>query len=159
MKLIYHDDSMPRTYEQVYRYCREGYGIKRPDKVSGFQSFFYRLPDVYAIGMAEKWMDNNDEIKGEFREFIRRFMAEDYGFVTRDEKSINDENRWMCGSCRGSIGRYSFSDKSLYHYGGVVLEFFKDYGIIYSIEEDISEIYREQYNDPGYEHGIRYVSQ
>ena len=33
MRLIFHDDSEPLTYEQVYKECQQGYGINEPDGV------------------------------------------------------------------------------------------------------------------------------
>ena len=158
MKLIYHDDSIPKSYEQVYKDCQQGYGIQRPDKVSGFAGFFYRLPDVYAYGAAEKWAENSEAVVEEFKVFIKRFLTEDYGFVTRSEYDNNGENKWLAGSSNWTIGRYSFSDKGLAGYGGVVLEFFDGIGLIYSIEEDMSKIYEEQYDDAEHENEIQYVS-
>lgn len=69
MRLIYHDDSRERTYEEVYKDCQRGYGIKEPDRVSGFAGFFYRLSDIYAYGRLEKWLENNDEMVGELLHF------------------------------------------------------------------------------------------
>lgn len=158
MKLIYHDETIPKSYEQVYKDCQRGYGIKRPDKVSGFAGFFYRLPDVYAYGMAEKWAENSEIVVEEFRGFIKRFRAKDYGFVTRCEHNNNVENRWLAGTSNWTIGRYSFSDLGLASYGGIVLEFFDGFGLIYSIEEDMSKIYEEQYNDAEHENEIQYVN-
>ena len=158
MKLIYHDETIPPTYEQIYKGCQQGYGIKNPDRVSGFMSFFYRLPDVYAYGELEKLAANNEKVTDELKNFVERFITGDYGFVTNGEYGDNLENKWICGTAWGSIGRYSFSDKELNRYGGIVLEFFEDFGLLYSIEEDMSSIYAEQYNDPGYEYQIKYIS-
>ena len=157
MRLIYHDETKPRTYEQVYKDCQRGYGIKRPDDVIGFMGFFYRLPDVYAYGRVERWLENNGKMEGELLKFIKRFYNGDYGFITELEHDGNVENRWLCGTAWGSIARYSFDGENVSNsYGGVVLEFFKDYGLFYSIEEDMSEIYAKEYKNPNYKQQLEY---
>ncbi len=157
MRLIYHDDTKKLTYEQVYKRCQEGYGIKEPDRISGFMGFLYKISDVYAFGKLEKWIELDDRLEPELKQFIERFYAEDYGFVTRSEQDNNLENRWISGSCCWTIARYTFDDKELANaYGGIVLEFFMDYGLIYSIEENMREIYANVYGDPEYRHQIDY---
>ena len=157
MKLIYHDDSRKRTYEEVYKDCQRGYGIKEPDKVSGFAGFFYRLSDIYAYGRLEKWLENNDKMEEELLKFVKRFYNGDYGFVTSLEHDNNVENRWLCGTCSWTIGRYSFDDVNVSNaYGGVVLEFFGDYGLFYSIEEDMSEVYAVEHKNPNFWQDITY---
>ena len=155
MRLIYHDESKPLTYEQVYKGCQQGYGIKEPNKVLGFDGFFYRLKDIYEYGRVEKWIENNEKIEPELKKFIARFCAEDYGFVTSLEHDNNVENMWLCGSCSWTIGRYAFDGKEVSNsYGGVVLEFFRDYGLFYSIEEDVREIYAKEHNNENYRQQI-----
>ncbi len=141
MKLIYHDERIPATYDEVYERCQKGYGVKRPDRVSGFMGFFFRLSDVYAVGRLAKWAEDNPKVEEELNAFIRRYKAGDYGFVSRDEHDNNVENRWLCGSCIG-VARYSFSDESLYHYGGIILEFDDEYGLFYSMDEDVNKLER-----------------
>ncbi len=120
MRLIYHDETKPLTYEQVYKDCQRGYGIKRPDDVIGFMGFFYRLPDVYAYGRVERWLENNEKMEGELLKFIKRFNNGDYGFITSFESDNNVENRWLCGTAWESIARYSFDDENVSNsYGGV----------------------------------------
>ncbi len=141
MRLIYHDSTESLTFEQIQKGCQQGYGIENPEKVSGFMGFFYMLPDIYVYGMLEHWMDSDERLEKELLKLIIRFNKEDYGFVTRAEHSNNLENKWLCGSAYGAIARYSFDDSDLAErYGGVVLEFFKDYGLMYSMEEDMKEI-------------------
>ncbi len=141
MRLFYHDETKPLSYEQVVEGCRKGYGIKHPERVSGFNAFFYRLMDIYLCGELETWVEQNPELEQYLNEFIERFKREDYGFVTRDEADLNLENKWLCGNCCRSKGRYSFTDKDMIlKYGGIVLEFFKDRGFMYSVDEDMTEI-------------------
>ena len=142
MRLIYQDETKPLSYEKVYKGCQQGYGVKEPDKISGFMGFFYRLPDIYVYGMLETWLEHNKKMEDELKSFIKRFGAEDYGFVTRAEHDNNVENRWLAGSSNWTIGRYSFG-RDYNQFGGVVLEFFDNIGIMYSMEEDLSEIYRK----------------
>ena len=98
-KLIYHNETEPLSYEKVYQGCQKGYGIKNPDMISGFRGFFYRLPDVYACGNAEEWAENSEKIVEGFKEFVKRFCAGDYGFVTRSEYDRNNESRYLSGTC------------------------------------------------------------
>ncbi len=156
MKLIYHDETAPLTYEQAYKGAQEVYGAKHPEEVSGFAGFFFRLPDIYAYGRLGR--KQNEKVEAELQTFIRRFMAEDYGFVTPLEHDNNVENRWLCGTAYGAIARYSFEDKLLQSSGGVVLEFFKDIGIMYYVNEDMTEIYAKYKGDPSYEHQLVYYS-
>ncbi len=149
MVIFYRENSGEKTYEEVTEVCRKGYGIKNPGRVSGFQGFFFRLFDVYLYGKLEDWVRNNPKLEKPLVEFIRRFSAEDYGFVTVAERNNNLEGKWLCGSCSYTIGRYSFEDSELMHYGGIVLEFFRDRGFLYSIDEDVSTLYAE-YGDAGH---------
>lgn len=156
MRLIYHDETKPLTYEQVYEACQRGYGVKRPDRISGFMGFFLRLPDIYAYGRLEMWLEHDPSVEDELLGFIRRYVAKDYGFVTRSEHDNNIENNCLCGTSYDTIARYSFSEERN-HYGGVILEFFEDFGLFYSIEEDMSNVYKEQFDDPEFENEIQYV--
>ncbi len=136
MRLFYHDDSDALTYDQVVEGCKTGYGINHPEKISGFNSYFFRLADIYLVGELEEWCDRDPRIEVELQKFIKRYEKEDYGFVTRAESNNNSENRWLCGSCSWTVGRYYFEDEDLAScYGGVVLEFFQDQGLLYSFEE------------------------
>ena len=156
MVLFYHDDSMEKSYEEVVENCQKGYGIKHPEKVSGFQGFFFRLHDIYLYGRLEAWVLNNPELREPLTDYIRRFAREDYGFVTPAEHDNNLENRWIAGSCSWTIGRYNFESKDLARYGGIVLEFFLDRGFLYSIEEDISGLYAE-YAGADYKNDLVYT--
>ncbi len=158
MKLIYHDEREPLSYEKVYKGCQEGYGVKRPDMISGFMGFFFRVPDVFVYGKLEKWIEYNAKIEEELKAFIKRYMAQDYGFVTSGEYDGNTENRWICGSTAWTIARYYFEDKDLQHFGGIVLEFLWDFGVMYSIEEDMKPFYSQYCDSPDRESEIQYVS-
>ncbi len=141
MRLFYHDETEPQSYERVVEQCQKVYGIEHPERVHGFDAFFYRLMDIYLYGKLEKWVEQDPNLEQYLNEFIRRFKMEDYGFVTRDEADLNLENRWLCGSCCWAKGRYSFPDKDMiWKYGGIVLEFFNDRGFMYSVDEDMTEI-------------------
>ena len=89
-------------------------------------------------------MADNPGLEEELYVFIKRFLREDYGFVTRNEDYNNSENKWLCGSCCWSIGRYSFVNTDYASScGGIVLEFLYDRGFLYSIEENVSDLYAE----------------
>lgn len=156
MKLIYHEDTNPPDPEAIVKGLQKGYGIEHPEKIAGFAGFFRDIPVVYAYGIAEKLAEEDTKIAEEFVGFVKRFMQDDYGFVSRDEYSNNGEQKWLAGTCNWSIARYAFQDRGLQMYGGMVLEFFDGYGLIYSIEEDMSEIHAKYYDDPENQHEIRY---
>ncbi len=156
MVRFYHDDSREKTYDEVVEACRKGYGIKHPELVNGFRGFFFRLHDVYLYGKLEGWALNNSRLEEPLMGFIRRFAAEDYGFVTASEHDNNLENKWLGGNCCWTIGRYCFEDRDLTHYGGIVLEFFLDRGFLYSIEEDVTELYAK-YASPDYKNDLVYM--
>ncbi len=138
MTLFYHDEQKKPTYDEVYTACRKGYGVKQPDRILGFNGFFYSLDDIYLYGKLEGIVENNSKLSDELKGFIDRFLKEDYGFVTENEYDNNSENRWLCGSCSHSIGRYMFKESL---YGGIVLEFLNDRGFFYCIGEDMTEVY------------------
>ncbi len=151
MRLFYHDDSEPVSEEKVKEVLRAGYGIPHPEKVMGFAHFLSRLPDIYLYGRLEKIAENDESIDEQLNGFIKRFVDDDYGFVTGSELSNNGDNNWLCGSYIGSIGRYSMEE-----YGGVVLQIFQDCGYMYMIDDDIEELYSKYGTEVGGE--INYIS-
>ncbi len=157
MKLFYHDESERLGHEQAVEACQQIYGIEHPERISGFGVFGYKLFDIYLYGRLETWVEDNPDLEEELNEFIRRFMKEDYGFVTRDEADNNGEGKWLCGSCSWSIGRYSFLNIEFHsRYGGIVLEFLYDRGFLYSVEENMDDLYAE-YGREGHTNDIVFI--
>ncbi len=157
MKLFYHDESERLGHEQAVEVCQQIYGIEHPERISGFGVFGYKLFDIYLYGRLENWVEDNPDLEEELNEFIRQFMREDYGFVTRDEAYNNSENKWLCGSCCWSIGRYSFVNSDYASLcGGIVLEFLYDRGFLYSIEENVGYLYAE-YGREGHTNDIVFI--
>ncbi len=157
MKQIYHEEHNPDQYEATVERLQKGYGIEHPQKISGFAGFLCSIPDVYAYGWAEKLAEENPRIAEEFVGFVKRFAREDYGFVSRDEYDFNGEQKWLGGGTCWTIARYAFRQLDLQIYGGMVLEFFDEYGLIYCVEEDMSEIHAKYYKDPENRHDLRYI--
>ncbi len=143
MRLFYSDESRIPTYEEVRDACRKGYGVKHPEKISGFEGFFFHLDDIYLYGRLETAVNANPEMEAELFSFIERYKRQDYGFISRLEYDGNLENRYLCGSCAWTVGRYSFSERRLQQAGGVVLEFLRDVGFLYFVDEDMTDIYQQ----------------
>ena len=137
MKLFYHEERKAPSSEQIKRELRQAYGINNPERVIGFQSFTYVFDDIYVCGRLEKSLENNPDLADSLNEMIKRFEKEDYGFVSGSEWINNVENKWLGGDCSRTVGRYS-----LEQLGGVVLEFLDDVGLLYYIEDDMTEVYR-----------------
>jgi len=108
MRLIYTDNSKSLTREQI----QKGYGIKNPERISGYAGLFFKVDDLLKL--------------------IQRYKLEDYGFVTADEYALNMENRYLCGSCTWSVARYGFGE-----FGGTVLKFVSDKGFMYYADDDL----------------------
>ena len=154
MKLFYHHEYERLDHEKAVTACKGIYGTDHPERIGGFDIFNFRLSDIFIYGRLEKWIVNNPDLERELYGFIERFSGEDYGFVTRAEAENNSENKWLCGACCWSIGRYCFENKDYStQYGGIVLEFLQDRGFLYSIEENMDEIYNE-YAKNGYKNDI-----
>jgi len=128
MRLIYTDNTELPTREEI----QAGYGIKNPERISGYAGFFFKLYDIYAIGRLESLISNDPKILDELLKLIQRYKSEDFGFVTADEYYDNMEGRYLCGSCVWSIARYGLGA-----YGGVVLQFVMDKGLMYCADDDI----------------------
>ena len=143
MRLFYSDESKLPAYEDVKAACQQGYGIKNPEKISGVNGFFFHLHDIYLYGKLEAAVNADPELETELYTFIARYKSEDYGFISRSEYENNAENRWLCGSCAWTVGRYSFSERSFQQAGGVVLEFLRDVGFLYFVDEDMTDIYQQ----------------
>ena len=159
MKLIYHDDSKPKTYEEVYEKCQKGYGIKKPNLVNGFAGFFFRVPDIYAYGKLGEYAENDPKLEAALLEMVMRYKREDYGFISVGEFFNNVENRWLGGSSAWTIARYSL-DRDVFrsqYACGIVLEIFADYGLLYFIDEDMREIYAKEHKDENYKQDIAYT--
>lgn len=147
MKLIYHDESKPISNDELREGLQKGFGVEKPERIHGYQAFFYRVSDIYAYGSLERVVDGNEKVEKELKGFIERFKKGDHGFITSGEYWSNGEQECFAGTCNLQIARYSFEDSYLRHYGGVVLEFFIGFGLMYFIDEDMSEIYEEQFGD------------
>ena len=141
MKLFYESAYHSSEFVENRNKALEAHYNSPMKNVHGAEGLFFEPDDIYLYGKLEKWAENNPKIENELREFIKRYMREDYGFVSRDEEDNNLENRWLGGYSSWTIARYSFKDTGLAnHYGGIVLEFLKDEGYLYSVEDSIDEL-------------------
>ena len=156
MKLIYHDEREPISNDELREGLQKGLGVEKPERIHGYQAFFYRVSDIYAYGVLEKVLDGNEKVEKELKTFAERFKKDDWGFITSNEYYSNVEQRCMWGISDYQIARYSFENPDLRHEGGVVLEFFRDFGLFYFVNEDMSEIYEEQFRDGKALHDLHY---
>ena len=147
MKLIYHDESKPISNDELREGLQKGLGVEKPERIHGYQAFFFRVSDIYAYGSLERVVDGNEKMEKELKAFVERFKKQDWGFITRGEFFSNVEQRCLWGLCDYQIARYSFENPDFQYNGGVVLEFFRDFGLFYFISEDMSEIYKEQFGE------------
>ena len=102
MRLIYSDDRTLPTRDQI----SQAYGIKNPEKISGYEGFFFKLLDIYAVGKLERDLDNNPLLINELLEMVTKYKKCEYGAVTPQEEDNNLENRYLCGSSVWTIARY-----------------------------------------------------
>ena len=149
MKLFYHYEQPDP--QKIIEGVKKAYGVKNPEKVHGFAgAFLVHHKDVYVTDRVAKKAEIQKTFKDFLENCISRFWKEDYGFVTESEEWNNGETRWLSGSSDWMIARYGCNSLT----GGVVYASLYDIVLISFIEEDVSEIYEEQFNkSPYHEHG------
>ena len=121
---------------------KKAYGVKDPEKVNGFAgAFLVNWKDVYITDRVANKINTCKWFEQFLEECISRFRKDDYGFVTESEQWSNIEKRWLSGSSDWMIARYGCKKLT----GGIVYASLYDISLISFIDEDISDIYEEQY--------------
>ncbi len=141
MKLFYESAYHSSEFVENRNKALEAHYNSPMKNVHGAEGLFFEPDDIYLYGKLEQWAENDLKIEAELREFVERYKKQDYGFVSREEAENNLENRWLCGSSSWTIARYYFKDHGLATWkGGIVLEFLRDRGFFYSVEDSIDEL-------------------
>ncbi|SCX09652.1 hypothetical protein SAMN02910339_01377 [Lachnospiraceae bacterium YSD2013] len=141
MKLFYESAYHSSEFVENRNKALEAHYNSPMKNVHGAEGLLFEPDDIYLYGKLEQWAENDPKIEAELREFVERYKKQDYGFVSREEAENNLENRWLCGSSSWTIARYYFKDAELtMQYGGIVLEFLRDEGFFYSVEDSIDEL-------------------
>ena len=144
MKLFYQFEKPDP--QKIIEDVKKAYGVKNPGKINGFMGTFLAAHlDVFVTDEVAKKAERSNK----FREFldncITRFYHDDYGYVTWSESMNNGENRYLAGSTSWMIARYSFETGRAVVYANLY-----DMTLISFIEEDVSEIYEEQFRKTPY---------
>lgn len=92
--------------EKIHSALQKGLRIEHPEKIKGYEGYFFDLGDVYVSDYIADRMDD-----GWFRTFVtdslKLFDKGEYGDISRNDRDENIENRWMFGI--GSLfGRYGY---------------------------------------------------
>lgn len=88
----------------------QAYGVKHPEKVHGFAGYFLRgEPDTYLSDGTEMYLDAHPEFETEVREAARRFSADDFGILPKDDVRAQLEDIYMFGCFRWLKGIYETS--------------------------------------------------
>lgn len=135
---LFYQAKKPNVQEGIER-ARKGFGNERAELVSGFAgAFLYSIPDVYVSECIGRDLERYEGFADTLMDFIRRFVNDDYGFVTAWENGGMTEDKYIGGSSWFLIGRYP------HRHGGIVLESFFDRSLFYYFDEDVSKFQQEQ---------------
>lgn len=135
---LFYQAKKPNVQEEIER-ARKGFGNKHAEQVSGFAgTFLSSIPDVYVSEHIGRDLARNEGFKDVLMDFIRRFVNNDFGFVTDWEKGGMIEDKYIGGSDWFLIGRYPHRN------GGIVLETYFDRSLFYYFDEDVSNFQQAQ---------------
>ena len=144
MKLFRHFEK--QDPKKIYEAVKAGYGVEHPERISGFYGAF-TIPskDVYVSDeVAERLLrdpDTREYVKGS----VKRFLRDDYGFVTEWEEGAYIEDRYIGGDTSWLVGRYSKP-----HQRCLIVADLCDILYVSFVEEDASGIYEEHYRNSRY---------
>ena len=103
MKKIKEAEKMDRAAR--HQALQKGYGIERPERISGYAGLFFTLGDVYASDWVSEWMDQSEEFRAFIFRSLERFENDDYGDISELDRADNIETKWL--SCGWPLfGRY-----------------------------------------------------
>lgn len=135
--------------EKIREAVKSGYRVERPEKILGYEGAFLAGPkNVYLTDRVARCAQKYEWFRSFLEDCILRFMRDDYGFVTKSEAFNNGETRYLCGSTDWMIARYPAPENLV---SGIVYANLYDIALISFIEEDVSEIWEEQYRKSPYD--------
>ncbi len=132
MKLIYKAPVPEITPEQIHKGLQDGYGTKHPERTSGYTGFFAKMPNVYAYGKLEKMLEEDKKLEPLLVGYAKNFLCDEYGLATPDEEDMNVESRWIAGTYRWCVGRYTYK-----HKGDIVIRGYDGFALAYSSAENM----------------------
>lgn len=92
--------------EAVKESVSKAYKVAKPENIRGYDGYFsFNFGDIY-IAKEIKNLLNDLKFKHTIDDCLTRFRSFDYGNITKDEKSLNDENRLFFGINYQLVGKY-----------------------------------------------------
>ena len=144
MKLFRHFENPDP--KKICEAVKAGYGIEHPERISGFYgAFMCPRKDVYVSDELASILRRNSETEEYIGDCVKRFMNDDYGFVTEWEEGAYIEDKYIGGGTSWFIGRYSKK-----HQPSVILADLDDIIYVSTVEEDASDIYEEHFGNSRY---------
>ena len=96
MKKIKEAEKMDRAAR--HQALQKGYGIERPERISGYAGLFFTLGDVYASDWVAEWMDQSEAFRAFVFRSLERFENDDFGDISELDRTDNIETKWLsCG--------------------------------------------------------------
>lgn len=144
MKLFYQFEKPDP--QKIIEGVKRAYGTAHPERIHGFMGTFLAAHlDVFVTDEVADLAEHRNEFRAFLDDCITRFYHDDYGYVTWSESMNNGENRYLSGSTSWMIARYGFRSER-----AIVFANLYDMTLISFIEEDVSEIYEEQFRKSPY---------
>ena len=91
------------TYEQL----RKGYGVKHPEKISGYMAFSFNLGNIFASDAVAARMDTNPTFQDFVFSSLQNFQNDNYGFISPFVDAGDIEGKWLSGGI-DLFGRYAY---------------------------------------------------
>lgn len=85
----------------------QAYQIKNPEKIQGYDGYFnFCFGEIWIDETIKGIIEKNIIFKNVLDDLLNRFLFDDYGDVTVNEKDANMENRYFWGQFVGLHGKY-----------------------------------------------------
>ena len=107
MKTIIEAKPRPNPAE-IHKALQKGYGIKHPEKISGYAGFFMDYGEVKASDEVARGMENSTDFRDFVLASVRSFQNDDYGLISDFDWVDNIENKYLCGGGGEMFGRYAY---------------------------------------------------
>lgn len=95
---------------QVKAALSQGYGVKHPERISGFNRFLFSPGDVWISDYLAQELLHDKGLAGFLTESIARFNKEDYGDISKSDVDRNSEGIWL-GNGFYLFARYPYRDE------------------------------------------------
>ncbi len=91
----------------VHENLQKGYGIKHPEKTSGYAAFFMNYGDIRVSDKVAGLMDRRPDFRAFIQSSIQAFQNDQYGHISWHDHEENIEDKWIAGGYE-LFGRYAF---------------------------------------------------